>query len=163
MALNDIVLEKLTRGPPGERRRLPGGAPAGLLRGRLASCAGDAVAVTTPSTGSTAYSFAAGGPVLSPHMDAVVFTPIAPHTTFNRSVVAAPDEPAAPCVPPHSGQVAVSVDGRCAPRLPRPAACGTGSVSPPAARAARPGHSGAELLSCHGRIGSHSSIRLWRR
>jgi NAD+ kinase len=67
--------------------------------------------LATP-TGSTAYSFAAGGPVLSPHMDAVVFTPIAPHMTFNRSVVAAPDEPVALRVLPHSGQAAVSIDGQ---------------------------------------------------
>ncbi|MGW6512375.1 uracil phosphoribosyltransferase, partial [Streptomyces niveus] len=77
----------------------------------LASYAADALAVATP-TGSTAYSFAAGGPVLSPHMDAVVFTPIAPHMTFNRTVVAAPDEPVALRVLPHSGQAAVSIDGQ---------------------------------------------------
>jgi NAD+ kinase len=104
MALNDIVLEKLAR----DHQVAVGVYLAG---GLLASYAADALAVATP-TGSTAYSFAAGGPVLSPHMDAVVFTPIAPHMTFNRSVVAAPDEPVALRVLPHSGQAAVSIDGQ---------------------------------------------------
>ncbi|WP_371673551.1 NAD(+)/NADH kinase [Streptomyces sp. NBC_00289] len=104
IALNDVVLEKLAR----DHQVSVGVYVAGRL---LASYSADAVAVATP-TGSTAYSFAAGGPVLSPHMDAVVFTPIAPHMTFNRSVVAAPDEPVALRVLPHSGQAAVSVDGQ---------------------------------------------------
>ncbi|MCX5285769.1 MULTISPECIES: NAD(+)/NADH kinase [unclassified Streptomyces] len=104
MALNDVVLEKLAR----DRQVSVGVYIAGR---RLASYSADAFAVATP-TGSTAYSFAAGGPVLSPHMDAVVFTPIAPHMTFNRSVVAAPDEPVALRVLPHSGQAAVSIDGQ---------------------------------------------------
>ncbi|MET7983698.1 MULTISPECIES: NAD(+)/NADH kinase [unclassified Streptomyces] len=103
-ALNDVVLEKLAR----DHQVSVGVYFAGR---RLASYSADAFAVATP-TGSTAYSFAAGGPVLSPHMDAVVFTPIAPHMTFNRSVVAAPDEPVALRVLPHSGQAAVSIDGQ---------------------------------------------------
>ncbi|MFD5628521.1 NAD(+)/NADH kinase [Streptomyces sp. NPDC127072] len=103
-ALNDVVVEKLAR----DHQVSVGVYLAGRL---LAFYSADAVAVTTP-TGSTAYSFAAGGPVLSPHMDAVVFTPIAPHMTFDRSVVAGPDEPVALRVLPHSGQAAVSVDGQ---------------------------------------------------
>ncbi|MFB7663657.1 NAD(+)/NADH kinase [Kitasatospora sp. NPDC056138] len=103
-ALNDVVLEKLVRD-----RQV---ALAVYFAGRLlASYSADAVIVATP-TGSTAYSFAAGGPVLSPHMDAVVFTPVAPHMPFNRTVVAAPDEPVAARVLPHSGQVVVSIDGQ---------------------------------------------------
>ncbi|MFJ1747738.1 NAD(+)/NADH kinase [Streptomyces sp. NPDC088116] len=104
IAVNDIVLEKLAR----DRQAALGVYLAGRL---LASYSADAVIVATP-TGSTAYSFAAGGPVLSPHMDAVVFTPVAPHMTFDRTVVAAPDEPVALRVLPHSGQVAVSIDGQ---------------------------------------------------
>ncbi|MGH1554178.1 NAD(+)/NADH kinase [Streptomyces sp. L7] len=103
-ALNDVVLEKLAR----DRQVSVGVYLAG---GLLASYSADALAVATP-TGSTAYSSAAGGPVLSPHMDALVFTPIAPHMTFDRSVVAAPDEPVGLRVLPHSGQAAVSVDGQ---------------------------------------------------
>src|SRR5262249_5039221 len=46
----------------------------------------DAVVVSTP-TGSTAYNYAAGGPVLSPSCGAVVITPVAPLSGISRPVV----------------------------------------------------------------------------
>ncbi|MFJ4621217.1 NAD(+)/NADH kinase [Streptomyces sp. NPDC088812] len=103
-ALNDIVLEKLSR----DRQVSVGVYVSGRL---LASYSADALLVATP-TGSTAYSFAAGGPVVSPRADALVFTPVAPHMTFDRSVVTAPDEPVGLRVLERSGQAAVSVDGQ---------------------------------------------------
>ncbi|MYR00288.1 NAD(+) kinase, partial [Streptomyces sp. SID6137] len=51
-------------------------------------------------------------PVVSPRAEALVFTPVAPHMVFNRSVVAAPDEPVALRVLERSGQAAVSIDGQ---------------------------------------------------
>ena len=102
-ALNDVVLEKLARDHQV--------SVAVYISGQLlAAYSADAVIMATP-TGSTAYSFAAGGPVLSPRVQAVVFTPVAPHMSFNRTVVAAPDEPVAARILPHSGPVAVSIDG----------------------------------------------------
>ncbi|MFE9497999.1 NAD(+)/NADH kinase [Streptomyces collinus] len=103
-ALNDVVVEKVTR----DRQVSVGVYLAGRL---LASYSADALLVATP-TGSTAYSFAAGGPVVSPRAEGLVFTPVAPHMVFNRSVVAAPDEPIAFRVLERSGQALVSVDGQ---------------------------------------------------
>ncbi|MFJ3230996.1 NAD(+)/NADH kinase [Streptomyces sp. NPDC086787] len=104
VALNDIVLEKLAR----DRQVSVGVYISGRL---LASYSADALLVATP-TGSTAYSFAAGGPVVSPSADGLVFTPVAPHMTFNRSVVTAPDEAVALRVLERSGRAAVSIDGQ---------------------------------------------------
>lgn len=74
------------------------------------SYAADGLIAATP-TGSTAYSLSAGGPILAPTMNAVILTPVAPHTLFDRSLVLLPsselvvevlgDRPAA-----------VAVDGR---------------------------------------------------
>ncbi|KUN77056.1 NAD kinase [Streptomyces bungoensis] len=104
VALNDVVVEKLAR----DRQVSVGVYLAGRL---LASYSADALLVATP-TGSTAYSFAAGGPVVSPRAEGLVFTPVAPHMAFDRSVVAAPDEPIALRVLERSGQAAVSIDGQ---------------------------------------------------
>jgi NAD+ kinase len=80
--------------------------------GRLfASYSADALVVSS-STGSTAYSFAAGGPVLSPDLDALVFTPVAPHMVFDRSLVLSSRHRIGGLVLGRSGQVAVSVDGQ---------------------------------------------------
>ena len=52
----------------------------------IATYQGDGLIVATP-TGSTAYSLAAGGPVLAPPMDAVVVTPLASHSLSLRPLV----------------------------------------------------------------------------
>ena len=48
--------------------------------------AGDGVVIATP-TGSTAYSLAAGGPILDPELEATVITPLAAHTLSQRPIV----------------------------------------------------------------------------
>nr|WP_284288434.1 hypothetical protein [Angustibacter aerolatus] len=51
----------------------------------------DALVVST-ATGSTAYNFAAGGPVVSPSAQVVVVTPVAPTAGISRAVVLGPDD-----------------------------------------------------------------------
>ncbi len=77
------------------------------------SYAADAVVVATP-TGSTAYSFSAGGPIVSPSVEAVLVTPAAPHSAYNRGVVLSVADEAELEILPASGQLAVEVDGQVA-------------------------------------------------
>jgi len=104
LALNDVVFEKLARDRSASLAVYVGGR-------LLASYSADALVVAT-STGSTAYSFAAGGPVVSPALDALVFTPVAPYMVFDRSLVVSMRERIGVLVLERSGQVAVSVDGQ---------------------------------------------------
>lgn len=75
--------------------------------------AADAVVVATP-TGSTAYSFSAGGPIVSPRAEGLLVIPVAPHSTFNRAVFLSAGEPVGLELLPRSGRLAVEVDGQLA-------------------------------------------------
>ncbi len=66
--------------------------------------------VATP-TGSTAYSFSAGGPIVSPTVEALLVTPAAPHSAYNRGLVISAREPVLLEILPASGRLAVEVDG----------------------------------------------------
>ena len=75
--------------------------------------AADAVVVATP-TGSTAYAFSAGGPIVSPRAEGLLIIPVAPHSTFNRAVFLSAGEPVGMQLLPTSGRLAVEVDGQLA-------------------------------------------------
>jgi NAD+ kinase len=73
----------------------------------------DAVIVSTP-TGSTAYNYAAGGPVLSPSSGAIVITPVAPMSGISRPVVLGAEDQVCLTTAIDSAPVVVDVDGTLA-------------------------------------------------
>ena len=77
----------------------------------LTSIPADALICASP-TGSTAYAFSAGGPILSPLVEALVLTPVAPHTLFNRTIVVDPEEVISIRPSGHQNPCVVSMDGR---------------------------------------------------
>jgi NAD+ kinase len=85
------------------------GRPSGRYR-----C--DALVVATP-LGSTAYSYAAGGPLVSPMLDAVVISPVAPISGISRPAVISAAEPLALALAPESGRPALQVDGTIGRRM----------------------------------------------
>ena len=111
LAVNDVVLEKAPR------ERLAAVAVRLGDGGPFARYAADGVMVASP-TGSTAYSFSAGGPIVSPRLDALLLTPIAPHMVFNRSLVLHPDEGVRLEVLADSPPLVEVVDGRVVRELP---------------------------------------------
>lgn len=78
-ALNEAVLEK---SQPGRLVRLD----VAIDDVAFTTYAADGVIVATP-TGSTAYAFSAGGPIVSPALACLVLTPISPHMLFDRALV----------------------------------------------------------------------------
>lgn len=69
--------------------------------------------IVATATGSTAYNLSAGGPIVHPSLDAIVLTPIAPHTLTNRPVVlsASSQVELHPIVEPRS-DLLVTMDGQ---------------------------------------------------
>lgn len=79
VALNDMVFSR-----PSGARMLELGVWVGDQF--VTTIRADGLIVASP-TGSTAYNLSAGGPIVHPAMDALVLTPIAPHTLSNRPIV----------------------------------------------------------------------------
>jgi NAD+ kinase len=94
--------------------RVPGNASAvvsvNVSQQPFVSYAADAVIVATP-TGSTAYSFSAGGPIVQPAVEALLVTPAAPHSAYNRGFVLSVTETVELEMLPTSGRLAIEVDG----------------------------------------------------
>lgn len=77
----------------------------------------DGVVIATP-TGSTAYSLAAGGPIVFPTLEAILVTPICAHALSARPVVAAPEERIGIELGPKNAHDALlTTDGRCRGRV----------------------------------------------
>ena len=77
----------------------------------------DGVLCATP-TGSTAYAFSAGGPVVWPDVDALVVVPSNAHALFARPMVVSPDSVVAVEVDPHGHPAVLCCDGRRTFALP---------------------------------------------
>jgi len=71
----------------------------------------DGIIVSTP-TGSTAYSLAAGGPILYPGIGSMILTPICPHTLTYRPVVVSDDSRIELILRSKSGEVYATFDGQ---------------------------------------------------
>ncbi|MEV6674862.1 NAD kinase [Streptomyces sp. NPDC051162] len=72
---------------------------------------GDGVVCATP-TGSTAYAFSAGGPVVWPEVEALLMVPISAHALFAKPLVTAPDSVLAVEVQPETPNGVLWCDGR---------------------------------------------------
>jgi NAD+ kinase len=100
--------------------------------------AADALIVAT-STGSTAYSFSAGGPIVSPTVEGILVVPAAAHSAFNRALVLSPDEDLDLELLPSSGPLVVEVDGEVVGEV-KPGDTLTVSAAPAAAKVVRLGY-----------------------
>ena len=108
-AFNDVALASV----PGEGSLMASLTVGGFAGGRY-RC--DALVMATP-IGSTAYSYAAGGPLISPMLDAVVISPVAPISGISRPAVVSAAEPIGLALSEGSGRPALQVDGTLVRRM----------------------------------------------
>jgi NAD+ kinase len=103
-ALNDVSVEKHARERMLDLVVEVDGRP-------LSRWAGDGVVCATP-TGSTAYAFSAGGPVVWPQVEALLCVPISAHALFSKPLVVAPDSVVAIELLAHTAGGVMWCDGR---------------------------------------------------
>jgi NAD+ kinase len=109
-ALNEVSVEKA------ERSRVLDVVIA--IDGRpLTSFGCDGVLCATP-TGSTAYAFSAGGPVVWPDVEALLLVPSNAHALFARPLVTSPDSVLTIAVPADGNRARISADGRRIVEIP---------------------------------------------
>jgi NAD+ kinase len=102
-AFNDVVVVRV----PGEGNADVELAVQGI---HFVSYAADAIIVATP-TGSTAYNFSAGGPIIEPSVGGIVVTPSSSHSVFNRSIIVDPSRCLSLTLMSSAGRLAIEVDG----------------------------------------------------
>jgi NAD+ kinase len=132
-AYNDVVVSRV----PGHGQAALGLRIDGELLVRYAS---DGVIAATPQ-GSTAYAFAAGGPLVSPRAQGMIVMPDAPHGLFNRAVVLAERERLGIEVLATSAPTSIELDGRLVDRA-EPGATLEIGAQPDAAWVVRVQHGG---------------------
>jgi len=109
-ALNEISVEKAARERVLELLVDVDGRP-------LSRYGCDGIVCATP-TGSTAYAFSAGGPVVWPEVEALLVVPISAHALFSRPLVTAPTSTIAVTVEPATTPAVLCCDGRRTEDLP---------------------------------------------
>jgi NAD+ kinase len=103
-ALNEVSVEKGARAQMLELRVDVDGRP-------LSRYGCDGVVCATP-TGSTAYAFSAGGPVVWPEVEALLLVPISAHALFSRPLVTSPTSTIDITVDPYTTLAVLCCDGR---------------------------------------------------
>jgi NAD+ kinase len=109
-ALNEVSVEKVERSRVLDVVLAVDGHP-------LTSFGCDGVLCATP-TGSTAYAFSAGGPVVWPDVDALLLVPTNAHALFSRPLVTSPDSVLTIAIPPDGHRARISADGRRVVEVP---------------------------------------------
>jgi NAD+ kinase len=102
--LNDVVINKGALARMMELKVSVNGSHLTTLRA-------DGLIVSTP-TGSTAYSLAAGGPIIHPTVHCFVITPICPHTLSNRPIALPDTFTTEICLASPSEDVSLTLDGQ---------------------------------------------------
>ncbi len=111
-AINEVAVEKASRERMIEVVIEVDGRP-------LSTFGCDGVVMSTP-TGSTAYSFSGGGPVVWPSLDAMLLVPLSAHALFARPLVVGPDSSlAVEVLARNDGRALIWADGRRAFDLPK--------------------------------------------
>jgi len=108
-AINDLVLVRAAAGQAMVEIEVDGE--------RFIRLAGDGVVAATP-LGSTAYTMAAGGPMLAPGASGMVVTPLAPHGGVCPPLVTGPDSRIRITLDPGHGGARIELDGQVSDTLP---------------------------------------------
>ncbi|MDA0710455.1 MAG: NAD(+)/NADH kinase [bacterium] len=103
-ALNEVVVERAVSARMVQVKTWIGGAA-------VSSFWGNGLILATP-TGSTSYSLSSGGPIVHPDLDAIILTPISPHSLTLRPLVVPGNQTVTVQVSAVHSEIVLSADGR---------------------------------------------------